>query len=95
LATFNGRRDRLAAKGYVERVPDPNDRRVQRLEPTPAALTLMPKMLAASKRMNEHVLGVLEEDERAAFQRTLMKLVAQAELAAEDGIPDLQVEEAR
>jgi MarR family transcriptional regulator, transcriptional regulator for hemolysin len=76
--------DRLAENGLIERRPDPNDRRANRLFLTPAARPLLERLTALGEDMMETVLagldaksierflgdlGTLRENLRAAINR--------------------------
>ena len=63
--------DRLAENGLIERRPDPNDRRVNRLYLTPAARPLLDQLTA----LGEEVMGqVLEGLDKKAVERLLADL---------------------
>ena len=77
--------DRLAENGLIERRPDPNDRRANRLYLTPAARPLLKRLAELSEDMMEIVLqnvgadaqerllrdlGVIKGNLRAAIGRT-------------------------
>jgi MarR family transcriptional regulator for hemolysin len=68
--------DRLEAAGLVRRQLDPTDRRVRRLELTPAGAELHSRLLAAVIELQRHVLAGLGRPERAALQRTLATIQA-------------------
>ena len=59
---------------------DPDDRRVRRLELTPAGAELHGRMMSAALRLQEVILAGLTEDEKAAMRRCLDAI--QANLAA-------------
>lgn len=65
--------DRLAANGLIERRPDPNDRRANRLYLTPAARPLLTELAALSQDM---MATVLEGLDSAANERLLRDLNA-------------------
>ena len=52
--------DRLAKNGLIERRPDPNDRRANRLYLTPAARPLLEQLVKLGRDMMEHVLAGLD-----------------------------------
>jgi len=52
--------DRLAENGLIERRPDPNDRRANRLFLTPAARPLLERLTALGEDMMETVLAGLD-----------------------------------
>lgn len=63
--------DRLQAAGLVERRPDPDDRRVQRLFLTDAAQPLIAELWAEAARVRERAMEGLSKERRAAFVETL------------------------
>lgn len=65
--------DRLAANGLIERRPDPNDRRANRLYLTPAARPLLERLAALGAEMMD---GVLAGFDRADVERMLADLDA-------------------
>ena len=67
--------DRLAKNGLIERRPDPNDRRANRLFLTPAARPLLEQLVKLGRDMMEHVLAGLdgEANERLLRNLDLMK----------------------
>ena len=79
-ATITHHVDRLEAAGLVGRHLDPNDRRVRRLELTPAGTELHTRLLTAVIELQRHVLAGLSSTERAALQKTLATI--QANLAS-------------
>lgn len=54
--------DRLAGNGLIERRPDPNDRRANRLYLTPAARPLLTELAALGHDMMETVLAGLDDE---------------------------------
>jgi MarR family transcriptional regulator for hemolysin len=63
--------DRLARNGLIERRPDPNDRRANRLYLTPAARPLLKQLAALGEEMMENVLDNIDA---AARERLLHEL---------------------
>ena len=61
-ATTTGVADRLAANGLLERRPDPQDRRLQRLFLTPEARALQPTLDHEMDQLNREVEGELDAD---------------------------------
>jgi DNA-binding MarR family transcriptional regulator len=61
-ATTTGVADRLAANGLLERRPDPQDRRFQRLFLTPEARALQPILDHEMDQLNREVEGELDAD---------------------------------
>lgn len=60
-ASITGVVDRLVARKLIERRPDPNDRRVQRLHLTDIALDLLPALDLAMDQLNEEVGTIIED----------------------------------
>ena len=63
--------DRLAESGLIERRPDPNDRRANRLYLAPAARPLLAKLTDLGHSMMDTVLESLGEGEREHLLRHL------------------------
>ena len=61
LATLTGVIDRLAAQDLVSRREDPNDRRVRRLELTPAGAQLIDRIIAAGEEQQHRMLEHLDD----------------------------------
>ena len=57
--------DRLAGNGLIERRPDPNDRRANRLYLTPAARPLLTELAKLGHNMMETVLAGLDDESNA------------------------------
>jgi MarR family transcriptional regulator for hemolysin len=57
--------DRLAENGLIERRPDPNDRRANRLYLTPAARPLLKQLSELGENMMATVLDKIDEPARA------------------------------
>jgi MarR family transcriptional regulator for hemolysin len=63
--------DRLAANGLIERRPDPNDRRANRLYLTPAARPLIEELSHLGEDMMTTVLEGVDDASRDRFLRDL------------------------
>lgn len=63
--------DRLAGNGLIERRPDPNDRRANRLYLTPAARPLLEQLSKLGEAMMEEVLETIDQPSRARLLRDL------------------------
>lgn len=63
--------DRLADNGLIERRPDPNDRRANRLYLTPAARPLLKQLAELGEDMMATVLDKIDEPARAHLLRDL------------------------
>jgi DNA-binding MarR family transcriptional regulator len=70
LPTLTGIVDRLVGQHLVTRREDPRDRRVRRLELTPAGAALVDRVLTAGAEHHQQVLQRLDED--------ALQIVAQA-----------------
>lgn len=66
--------DELQAKGYIERRPDPADRRARLLAITEAGRALKDAVQAEIQRGEERWLSVLSAAERRAFLRALHEM---------------------
>jgi DNA-binding MarR family transcriptional regulator len=66
--------DELQQKGFIERRPDPGDRRVRLLEITPAGREVKNAVQRAIQRAEERWLSELTAQERAVFLRALERL---------------------
>ena len=60
-ASITGLVDRLEALGLIERRPDPQDRRINRIHATAAAAALQPALDAAMDRLNREVASILAD----------------------------------
>ena len=63
--------DRLAENGLIERRPDPNDRRANRLYLTPAARPLLEQLAKLGEAMMEELLETIDEPARERLLRDL------------------------
>jgi DNA-binding MarR family transcriptional regulator len=66
--------DELQEQGYIERRPDPDDRRVRLLAVTDAGRKVKDAVQAEIQRGEERWLGALSPGDRAAFLRALEQL---------------------
>ncbi|WP_026989473.1 MarR family winged helix-turn-helix transcriptional regulator [Fodinicurvata sediminis] len=73
-ATIQGVVQRLAARGFIDRKPDPLDRRRMVLELTGSGRELSESLIEAASRVNHEVLSPLQKEEQDAFIRLLGKL---------------------
>ncbi|MGM0562466.1 MAG: MarR family winged helix-turn-helix transcriptional regulator [Pseudomonadota bacterium] len=73
-ATIQGVVQRLAARGFIDRKPDPLDRRRMVLELTDSGRKLSDSLVEAAFRVNCEVLSPLQKDEQDAFLRLLCKM---------------------
>lgn len=74
--------DDLVTSGYVERVPDPADRRVRRVVITDAGRARLAAIEERLERVDQHVLRDLTAHQRA----TLCELLRQVAVSAPGGI---------
>ena len=65
---------RLERTGYVRRVPDPDDGRATRVEPTPASLALRAQVEEIWTRLEQLTVGDLTPAQRTDALRTLRRL---------------------
>jgi MarR family transcriptional regulator, lower aerobic nicotinate degradation pathway regulator len=73
-ATVQGVVQRLVARGFVARKPDPADRRVMVLSLTPAGARAARDAIARAREITRATLAPLTDDERATFVDLLRKL---------------------
>ena len=66
--------DRLAENGLIERRPDPNDRRANRLYLTPAARPLLADLADLGQEVMDTVLEGLEDEANARLLRDLVSM---------------------
>jgi DNA-binding MarR family transcriptional regulator len=66
--------DELQQKGYIERRPDPDDRRVRLLEITPAGRDVKNAVQAEIQQAEERWLSELTAQERTVFLRALDRM---------------------
>ena len=71
--------DRLQEQGYVERVPDQEDRRVTWFRLTPPAQALFEEMLAVRRSRLGHALAGLSQQDRDDLSRILVTLTERIE----------------
>lgn len=68
--------DKLQAQGYIERRPDPDDRRVRLLALTESGRAVKDAAQEAIQRGEERWLGTLPANDRRVFLRVLRQLTA-------------------
>jgi DNA-binding MarR family transcriptional regulator len=66
--------DELQRRGYIERIPDPDDRRVRLLAITKAGRSIKTAVQNDIQRGEERWLGQLSADDRSVFLRILQQL---------------------
>ncbi len=74
-ATLSGVLDRLAEAGWIEKMPDLEDRRVCRLYPSDKANRMKGELIEARRKANEELLAGFTLEERLLFKRFLMDFV--------------------
>lgn len=67
--------DQMEALGYIERLPDPADRRSKRLRLTPKSHEVRRAALAASRRIERELRADLGDEDVAAMRRALTRLL--------------------
>jgi DNA-binding MarR family transcriptional regulator len=67
--------DRLAGRGYIERVPNPADRRSVLIVVTETGVAVRRKILKAVGSVEARTLGHLDEATLAGFRRALAALI--------------------
>lgn len=65
----------LAARGLVERLPDPSDRRGVLIRLTQDAVRLIPQAIAAHVAEEQRMITALTPNERVVFEKLLRKLL--------------------
>ena len=80
--------DRLERDNWLERRPDPDDRRVWRLHLTPAARPTLDEMEALAIQLQEDAVAGLSQDERAALNAALKRIKANVIAASAAEISD-------
>jgi DNA-binding MarR family transcriptional regulator len=66
--------DELQERGYIERIPDPDDRRARLLEITASGRSIKNASQVDIQRGEERWLGQLSADDRTVFLRVLQQL---------------------
>jgi DNA-binding MarR family transcriptional regulator len=66
--------DELQERGYIERIPDPDDRRARLLEITASGRSIKNASQVDIQRGEEQWLGQLSADDRTVFLRVLQQL---------------------
>jgi len=66
--------DNLAKMGWVERRPDPNDKRVKLIFPTEKVRPLLAEIQAIRKAMEDEIFGVLSDRETLTLRKLLHKV---------------------
>jgi len=74
-ATLSGVLDRMSEAGWIEKRPDPDDRRVVRLFPTPYAGDLKAELIELRKQANEALLARFSVEEQVLLKRFLWDLM--------------------
>ena len=88
--------DRLAENGLIERRPDPNDRRANRLYLKPAARPLLIELADLSQELMETVLEGLDDDANDRLLRDLVTIKDNLRTAinSSDAAPQANIVEA-
>jgi DNA-binding MarR family transcriptional regulator len=68
--------DELQKLGYIQRMPDPDDRRARLLAITESGRSIKDEVQAAIQRGEEHWLGQLSANHRDIFLRALQQLTS-------------------
>ena len=67
--------DRLVDRGLVERLPDPDDRRVVLVRATGEGQALIEQLVTSWRALSESVLDVMDAEDLAALRRGLAALL--------------------
>jgi DNA-binding MarR family transcriptional regulator len=78
-AGMTARLDRLERSGYIERRPDPEDRRSWLVVLTSAGFDCIDAAVTDHVATEERLLGALDADDRTSFDQTLRSLLRQFE----------------
>lgn len=70
--------DDLEEAGLVQRRPDPADRRARLIAPTDAGYEALCDLERRLRATEDHLLGILDESERASFRKLLQRLAMKA-----------------
>lgn len=70
----------LEENGYVERRPDPKDKRILCVYPTQKMLDILPEVKRIAADWNEYLVEGIEENDIALFRSVLEKLAARAQM---------------
>jgi DNA-binding MarR family transcriptional regulator len=81
LAAMSRAADGLVQRGLVNRIEDPQDRRVKRLSVTDAGDEFVTKIIQARLAGIEDFVATLSDKERAQLDKALAPIVARPELA--------------
>jgi DNA-binding MarR family transcriptional regulator len=79
--------DTLERNGYVHRVADAGDRRRVLVDITPAARSLLDRVLPEVQQVSKAVMGVLDDDALHALLETLATVAASIDNVPEDRPP--------
>ncbi len=79
-ATMTGLVDTLERDGFVNRVPDPDDRRMMSVVLTDKANQFLRDLLPGHFHLMAEIMQPLDEDERQTLVRLLAKIVQRAEV---------------
>jgi DNA-binding MarR family transcriptional regulator len=74
-ATLSGVLERLSEAGWIDKRPDPGDRRVVRLYPARRAERQKAELIALRTRANEELLAVFSPEEQVLLKRFLWDLM--------------------
>jgi DNA-binding PadR family transcriptional regulator len=73
---MTNRLDRLEKAGLIRRLPDPNDRRGQLIEPTEKGHAAWDRTVVTQAERERRIASVLSEREREQLHRLLRKLMS-------------------
>ena len=72
---MTNRLDRMEAAGLIRRLPDPNDRRGTRVEPTESGLAIWDRTVGTQAIREAQIASALDEGDRAELHRLLRALM--------------------
>ena len=87
-ATMTATLDLLEHRGWIRRIPNPDDRRSTLIEITPDGRATADQLLPGIRTVERSIMSALSQDERTHLLDLLAKVLAQtAEVAAEQPEP--------
>ena len=87
--TASGLVERLVEKGLISRADDPDDRRVRRLNPTPAGLRVIRQMDSMFSRAFGAIIEHLSLEDLDLMRRATLAMLAALDRAAESRTPNV------
>jgi DNA-binding MarR family transcriptional regulator len=82
MAAISRAADDLVQRGLVDRIEDPDDRRIKRLSLTPTGRDFVRRLIEARLAGLEEFVATLSDDERARLDAAIAPILARPEVAA-------------